>query len=196
MEAQIKIDEKFSAEIVNSEMQITHSEHDGITSSYEYDVVDDEWKEVHDELCLEKDIENEHLIESEEIATWLSEHVKRIRQEAYKNEVNKFSYGYQRSAYAPWWFDAKNPLHFGITSGSSPSNEWYAFFSLEQGYDHVGEMLGYYPNRFDDYIDMGDAIYRLDDIQNLEADSAEDYVLKPGAERAELRELLWAGSRF
>lgn len=106
---------------------------------------------------------------------------------------------YSQSATAPDWYRSDDSkIYTSATAGSSPFNEWYEF-------DDRADALGFIEETFssqsfvDRFCWFDDEIYDYDQFTPESIKTAEDadgFVLKAGAEVADLGEMVEAESRF
>lgn len=105
---------------------------------------------------------------------------------------------YAKQPRKPEWFDESNPMHLSATSGSSPFNEWYAFQTRRDAVEWLRDTNP--PQPFvDKYILFNNDYYEWDAFtpESVETmQDADDLVLKPGAEPADLSDLVADASRF
>ena len=101
--------------------------------------------------------------------------------------IDAHSYGYACQAYAPKWFDHKNPLHFCATSGSSPSNEWAGFHSEKQALEWVDKHCNNHQGFIDSFEYVNGRFYNIEDVVFTDDDGV---TLKKDATPATVGELV------
>lgn len=106
---------------------------------------------------------------------------------------------YSQSATAPDWFQSDDSkIYASATSGSSPFNEWYEFDNRADALDHIAKAFDS-QSFVDGFCWFGGEIYDYDQFtpESMEtADDIDGYILKDGAEVADLGEMVEAESRF
>ena len=106
---------------------------------------------------------------------------------------------YQKSSTAPKWFESDDSkLYASATSGSSPFNEWYEFDDRADALELIGKAFNS-QSFVDRFCWFEGDIYTYDQFtpESIEtADDIDGYVLKDGAEVADLGEMVDAESRF
>lgn len=106
---------------------------------------------------------------------------------------------YSKQSTAPEWFQSDDSkIYHSATSGSSPFNEWYEFDDRKDALELVSSAFN--SQSFEDRFTWHDGeIYEYDQFTEESmkiAESGDDYILKEGAEVADLGEMIEAESRF
>ena len=104
----------------------------------------------------------------------------------------------QQSTKPNWYENDDSKIYVCATNGTSPFNEWYEFDDRREALELIATTFKA-PSFMDQFLWVGKEIYLREDVcpKSIEtAENSDDYVILPGADPADLGDIIAAESRF